>query len=550
MGKSTKTLVIGLDGVSFNVLTPLIGKGLMPNIAGIMDRGCHGELLSTIPPFTAPAWASFMTGLNPGKHGVISFLESVAGQWDDGSSQGRTSGSDGMGGDKLWDILSAYGRRLIVINVPFTYPPQEINGLMITGMMTPTQSEIFTYPSELKDSLKDYVIDISLEKGLDWLIAHEELGRNGIYEKSLGILRSREEAVLRLMNQYEWDFLMVVFTATDRILHFFWEYFEIEQDRFAEPVETFFQYLDKVIGEVAGQLSTDDNLLIISDHGFDKAPQKALNINSWLHQMGWLQPVSGRSVGGISSRLFHKRTVRSIAKKLLPQKARNYIRREMNSNLEGFVDRSKTKAYYVPLYNHVCGIAVNRAAMSENGVVAEEEYEAFRDEIISRSLEITDPDSGQRIIDKALRREEVYSGEFMERIPDIIIFLKESEYMGSSMFEGKITMPIQRSKTGDHKEEGIFIFSGPNAQKGYVRDHKSIIDIAPTICHLMGVPLSEAYDGKVIENAIKPEFMAEYPVQHRNISRELAAYRKTKDDLVVDEDTETVKERLKALGYL
>ncbi len=549
MGKDARTLVIGLDGVSFNVLTPLIEKGLMPNIKQIMDQGGYGDLLSTVPPFTAPAWASFITGLNPANHGVLSFTESETDGSDNDQSQKRTLKASDIKGEKLWDILSAYNKRIIVINVPLTYAPEEVNGVMVTGMMTPSQSEDFTYPSHLKDELKDYLIDVTLDKGDDWLITNERLGREGIYKKSVEILESRERAVLQLMEQYDWDFLMVVFTATDRVLHFLWEYFDSNQNKFKAELETFFQYLDKVMGKVIGQLSESDNLLIISDHGFDKAPQKALSLDLWMNHMGWLKPVSIRSIGGLSSRMYHKRVLRSMVRKLAPRKVRNYIRREIYSSLEHFIDRSRAKAYYVPMYSYVCGIMVNRDAMSENDAVTDEEYEAFRDEIIRKSLEIIDPDTRQQVIEKALRREEVYSGELMERIPDVIIFLKP-EYMGSSMLESKFIMPIQRLKTGDHKEEGIFIFAGPNAQKGHLRDHKSIADIAPTICHLMGVPVSEAYDGKVIEHAIRPQFMAEHPVQYRDISQELATYKKMKNNPTVDEDTETVKERLKALGYL
>ncbi len=148
MRKDARTLVIGLDGISFNVLIPLMEKGLMPNVKQIMDQGCYGDLLSTVPPFTAPAWASFITGLNPANHGILSFVEDETDD-DSGLSRKRTLKASDIKGEKLWDILSAYKKKIIAINVPFTYAPQEINGIMITGIMTPSQSEDFTYPTHI-----------------------------------------------------------------------------------------------------------------------------------------------------------------------------------------------------------------------------------------------------------------------------------------------------------------------------------------------------------------------------------------------------------------
>ncbi len=420
---------------------------------------------------------------------------------------------------------------------------------MIAGMMTPSQSEGFTYPAHIKGELKDYLIDITLDKGEDWVITNETLGTEGIYKKSMDVLKSREKAVLQLMERHDWDFLMAVFTATDRIMHFLWEYFASNQSKFVEEVETFFQYLDKVIGEIVERLSEDDNLLIVSDHGFDKAPQKVINVNSWLHQMEWLQPISNRFISNAPSRLFQKQAFRSTIKKLMPRKMRNYLRREISGSLKIAVNWSKTKAYYIPMYNYVCGIGINRLSVRENGIVAEEEYETLRDEIINRSLEIVDSDTGQEIVEKALRREDIYSGKFIGKIPDVIIFLKP-EYMGSPLLDSKLISPAQRLKTGDHKEEGIFIFSGPNAQRGCLHGDQSITDIPPTICCLMGLPVNKAYDGKVIEKAIRSEFIEDYPSQHEDISEKLAAYKKERKIINIDEYTETVKERLEALGYL
>src|SRR5215831_14739608 len=143
---SKRVLFIGLDGSTFDVLDPLVNKGLMPSLKRFTEEGVRGPLETTIPPITPTAWVSWMTGKNPGKHGVFEFLLRRAGSGDLPDVPVSSHSRDGV---PFWDVLGQMGKRAIVTNVPCTYPPSMVNGLMVSDFLTPRGRRDFTYPDSL-----------------------------------------------------------------------------------------------------------------------------------------------------------------------------------------------------------------------------------------------------------------------------------------------------------------------------------------------------------------------------------------------------------------
>jgi predicted AlkP superfamily phosphohydrolase/phosphomutase len=145
-----KVIVIGLDGATLDLILPWVQKGLLPNFQRIIKKGIWGHLTSTIPPFTAPAWTSFMTGKNPGKHGIYDFMVREPGTYT--SSSVNASFCDA---DSLWRIIGSEGKKVGVINVPMTYPPEEVNGFLISGMLTPSNTDTFSHPGN-KETVRQF----------------------------------------------------------------------------------------------------------------------------------------------------------------------------------------------------------------------------------------------------------------------------------------------------------------------------------------------------------------------------------------------------------
>src|SRR4030065_410257 len=144
-----RTIVIGLDGATFDLILPWVEQGHLPSFRRLIEEGSWGELESTMPPLTGPAWSSFITGKNPGKHGIYDFMYR-----DPKGYRSITINATLRKGPSFWRLLGDQGKRVIVFNVPVTYPPEEVNGIMISGFPTPPKSKDFVYPPELREDLE------------------------------------------------------------------------------------------------------------------------------------------------------------------------------------------------------------------------------------------------------------------------------------------------------------------------------------------------------------------------------------------------------------
>ena len=155
-----RVLVIGLDGVTFDLLGPWIEAGELPNLRRLMEQGAWGRLQTTMPPISSSSWSSFLTGVNPGKHGIFDFARRVPGTYDQ-----ELTNAARRHGRSLWRILSDAGRRVGVVNVPMTFPPEPVNGFLISGMDAPQISNAYSFPAILANDLRErfggYRVDVS-----------------------------------------------------------------------------------------------------------------------------------------------------------------------------------------------------------------------------------------------------------------------------------------------------------------------------------------------------------------------------------------------------
>ncbi len=147
-----RVIVIGLDGATFDLILPWVKEGCLPTFKRLMEEGVWGELKSTIPPLTGPAWSLFMTGKNQGKHGIFDFMVRNPEGYD-----WITINATFRKGRSFWNFLEEEGRRAIVFNVPVTYPPEHGKGAMVSGFLTPPGAEDFIFPPELGKKLEKEV---------------------------------------------------------------------------------------------------------------------------------------------------------------------------------------------------------------------------------------------------------------------------------------------------------------------------------------------------------------------------------------------------------
>jgi len=477
--ENRKVMVIGLDGATWDLLEPWARNNKLPALKELMEKGCYGPLESTIPHVTPPAWTSITTGKNPAKHGIFDFM-GIKREKDGWSLSLYTSRSKRA--REIWDYLNG---KSIVVNVPLTYPSREINGIMVTGMYTPDIDSEFTYPREIKEDILKLFPDYKIE--LSWA---EYEGKKQKFLEDL--YKMTEERVNLFWHFFEmdWNFFFFVFVGTDRLQHIVWDEGELLK---------YYRYLDDFLGEVIEKIREDrTNLLLVSDHGFAKII-KEVHINSILHQEGYLKLKTGQMSGFLRKLGLSKEGLTKILLKYklnkfydrLPPRVLHIVRKTIpgRSNPVYDFDLKNSKAIMV---------GTGSIYITEDNKHQKKEIEK---EIIEKLENLTDPDTGEKIIERVFRKEEVYSGNLMSKAPDLIILPKKGYSLIHSVSDIAVEKP--QFKKADHALNGIFLAYGPDIKEGIQIRGAKIYDIAPTILHMFGLPIPDDMDGRVLKEIFK-----------------------------------------------
>jgi len=559
---TNRILVVGLDGATFDVINPLIAKGKLANLHKLIRDGASGPLKSTIPPVSALAWPSFYTGKNPGKHGIYGFTRLKPGTYNIEPVNAAHRHSDA-----IWSLLSRGGKKGVVINVPITYPADAINGYFISGMDAPALNDYSIYPSALKHEIIQEVGRYTIECDL-WRSLTYKAGKKVLRElRKTEYLRTQTAEYL--MKKIDWDYLIIVFVASDRVQHFFWHctdpfhprYNEKGAKAYRNAIGEAFAYLDSYLGYLLSLVNDSDTVLVLSDHGmipFDRI-LPLIDMNEVLSILGYLKYNKIRRGASVNLLLRGWR----IGKSILPLRFRQYIKKKLpdfrsSSHFSEVIDWNNSKAF-APFFDEVTagGVCINLKGREPSGIVeAGKSYEDIRNELISKLEDIRHPLTGKRIILKVYRREEIYSGDHLRDAPDLVIKWDEEDiFTGQDMEEGLWSGSKKKKgrkrdlgeHTGEHAQNGIFIAKGGNIKKGTTIREASILDIAPTILFMKQQPVPTDMDGRVLEEIFESKFLKENTVSYIDPKIDEMA---TSNFEYSEHEKQAIKNRLKDLGYL
>ncbi len=496
----TKVIVIGLDGVCLDFLLPWINRGELPYLEKLLGSGVYSELQSTIPPYTAPAWISLVTGKNPAKHGVFDFFKAQGQQ----TSRTLVSSLDNNA-ETIWDYLSEAGKRCIVINMPITHPARRINGILIPGYLAPEPPTC--YPPDIlrkvEQALGEYRI---YSKNEDQRVSPKKK-----LQGYMEVTKLRKDAAIFLGKKYGWDFLMVQFQKTDAVFH------DFVNEKY---ILTFYKFIDQCIRELVEALAADATTFLVSDHGMGKWDY-IFYVNSWLRKEGYLQTrglethrsslelekerLTGADVSSIRYHLFNK-LMNCLARtgisgervgSWLSSLHMGFLRSMVPSSLIAKVPRvaidEESSLAYCPSSTSF-GLKIK---LHDN-----DRYQGFRNHLIEKLRTITGP-KGTVVFDSVLPREEYYHGPYIDSAPDILLVPKEMTCVVSdSVFDKNFLAHRNYS----HRINGFFTGASHDiANSGYLGTVLSIFDIAPTILHIMGLPVPDDMDGRVLKELFKED---------------------------------------------
>jgi predicted AlkP superfamily phosphohydrolase/phosphomutase len=544
-----RVLVIGLDGATWDLMTPWIEAGKLPNLAKLQQKGAAGPLASTIHPVTTPAWISFMTGRTQGQHGVYDHVRRRPGSYDI-----EIVDATKIQSPLIFDYLGAHGMKSVAINIPMTYPPRPIAGALVSGLFASAVGPNITSPPTLYDRIAtvapDYVVHPDFQPR-----AADPLGQ--YRDDLLGSITSRFTVAETLLAEHEWHLGAVVFTATDQVQHAFWHCMGDEASAYESAVFDVYQRIDENLPRLLRFADENTLVLILSDHGGGPL-QAMVNLNRWLADEGWL---AFRQSGGVKQRSRLINQAAHAYKTYLPHSVRAWIRRtlpgpfkqakeQMESALFGdAIAWEETRVYSLG----ACGsIFVNLRGREPAGLVAPgNEYEALCQEVSERLMTLKTP-GGKPLVKQVLRREELYHGPFLADAPDLIIVWHDYGYWGRARYDQSApelfetdfhwdfgVLPI----SGTHRPEGILMATGPGVAAGHSITGAKLIDLTPTMMAFLGIPVPRGLDGCVLESIFGPGSLS-------ITYDETDAVLEQGDFAFSAEEEAKIKQHLTDLGYL
>jgi predicted AlkP superfamily phosphohydrolase/phosphomutase len=552
----SRVFVIALDGATFDVIKPWMQAGDLPNLQGLVQSGVHGALESTYPPLTGPAWGSFMTGKTPANHGVLEFFRRAA----NGYNQFLNSRED-FDGRSIWRVLSDAGKKVGVLSVPATYPPEAVNGFMVTGLLTPRQPDVtFTYPLELGEELD--------EKLGGYLLQHTEKylqdDPTRLIREEQAILNNRVDAALYLMQNKSWDFFILHILGTDVMQHGFWHFMDPTHPqydpklraRYGSPIFDFWKQVDKRLGDVLAKLPPDAYVMVMSDHGFGPVV-KYVNFNVWLLRTGFLQ--LKRDVWSrlryLAFRLgynyamafrvgFRLGIVRQVIR--LGRGKQKSLQREVFLSLDD-VDWRRTQVYSVGNFGQMY---VNLKGREPQGCVSPgDDYERVLQRLEDALRAMRAPETNEPVIAEIWRGSDLFKGKYVDRAPDLFFFTRDMKYkaMGLTDFGSNRVFDDLYGTHAHHRMNGLFILRGPGVRQGEQIQGARLIDLAPTIYSLMGVPIPQDLDGQPLHRVFVPS----YEITPHYESGPVDYFVKPDAEQVYSPEEEAaVAEQLRNLGYV
>jgi predicted AlkP superfamily phosphohydrolase/phosphomutase len=555
-----RVFVLGLDGATWDVLRPLVKLGHLPRLARLIEQGAAGDLHSVFPPLSPVAWTALMTGKNPGKHGIFEFLEPAHDPLG-----GRVNSSRAIQAELVWEIAQRHCKVAVVGGIPLSYPPRRTlaPGFFLGDFLSPASAHDFTTDPALLAELERAVGPYR-----PWSTAVHDGGREAETLADLTAMLDQHLKTVRfLMNRCEWDLFLFNLMATDRIQHELWHAWDpthpAAQGRDLAAVRQgfidFWHRLDEGIGTIADALPPDTALLLLSDHGFGPIAWY-VNFNIWLLERGDLALHDSLYVR--QKRWFYERGVtpewlyqRMVSLGLAGQRVGRFRGKQM-SPLERLaqsiflsrrhVDWARTRAYAQGNFGQ---IFLNVRGRQPQGCVEPADIRPLLEDLKAGLHAIAHPETGEPLVERVYERDELYHGPHAGLAPDLTVVIGDWTYrtIGLHDFTTNRFISPAFGPTGDHRMEGVLVAAGRPFRPGAAPIQATLLDVAPTILHLLGVPIPDDMDGRVLNEILDP---TRTPAHSHAPSVATPATEVPVPMAYTEEEDAEIQQRLADLGYL
>ncbi len=500
--QKTKVLLIGIDGATWKVMTPLIEQGKLPNIKQLMDKGAWGNLETEQPLCSEVIWTTISTGKSPKKHGITNRL-----MQDPDTGDMVTASSDMVKVKRIWSILSENKKKVGMIGYRMSWPPDKVNGIMISDRI---DKEYYLS--------KDYSCPPFAE-----LCSKEEFDKFfkirdrlfppwGKGKKDIRSVEERDNFMVNfsrhIIQKHDFDFFSLYIYGTDVLSHLFWKYLfperftisEKQITQYKDVINDYYIFCDDVIGDLLKRVDEETIIIIVSDHGFGTEPRAHYYIFYDLYSFLDLCGLTKIEINSKTASLEIKnnkstrdvKTVK-IAGALTPEE---FI--EAREKAKTILESVKIKEINIPVFYI--------ARDTQDGFVIEIDYH-YLNQDISYHIRVKDKDYEIK--------------EFLSPYPF----------------------------SGNHDKQGIIIVSGKNISQNKTLETATIYDITPTILYVMGLPVAKDMKGKVLIEAMDNDLLRRNPIRYID-TYETGEKKKVEKPVRSPQDEERLIEMMRSLGYI
>jgi predicted AlkP superfamily phosphohydrolase/phosphomutase len=482
-----RVIVIGFDGLEPTMVRKYVAEGSLPTFSHLIKDGGFGDLITVLPPSSASAWTSAVTGVNPGKHGIYGFLKTAG---EDAGATAVFNTSKDRGFAPVWEILGHYGRRSYVVNIPLSSPADSLNGLMIAGFPHASDDEqSYYWPKSLGKMLGDYSFDA-------FRVTCAKNREDRFLTKMQSIAAERLNLGVKLFDQGGWDLFWLVFTFPDRYQHYMWKYMDpnhpmydpISGPIYGGEIRNAYIMADNYLAEFMKRMQEDDLLIVMSDHGFGP--------------------------------LYY--TVN----------ANNFLQRTLGST-----DEVKCADFFG-----------GKFLIDVSGPGSEERYLSIRKRLIEGLRDLRDPMLGEPIVDSIYVKEDIYQGPYLSTAPDVLAFEKPGYLFFTLPKTPDLRLldsgpSPDKAFSGFHRRRGTIGLYGKYVVPGKTIEAR-IVDVPAIIYCYLGVPAPRDMDGKVPASV----FMDEGSGAFQLVRSEEPGYRRPTG--LNGQDSQKIEKQLRAVGYI
>jgi predicted AlkP superfamily phosphohydrolase/phosphomutase len=532
---TARVVLIGLDGGTFATLDALMEEGDMPFLKQFLASGVRGKLLSVIPPLTPPGWASLITGRTPGNHGVMDFFRFESSD----SHYIRLVDSRDVKCETLWSMINRQGLRATVLNFPLMTPPRPLAGNMVPGWAPGRYLHRLCFPREIYDKIKTVSGFNAKELAMDPKIEGKAIEGSSReeYEDWIHFHIRREKqwlAILRyLMQEDPCDLTAMLFDGVDKLQHLLWRFIDPRympthpsawEQKIRELCLDYFRQLDGLIAEIVAMAGPEASIFLASDHGFGPSTE-VFYINTWLHRQGYLTWAADASEDTSEA---------------------GRLGLGMIGRSPSMIDWSRTTAYALTPSSNGIHIAV--AGQRGQQGIDSTAYESVRAMLMERLCQLTDPETGGRVVTQVWTREEAFQGAQREMAPDLTLSLRDGGFV--SILKSHVVLKPRPEVVGTHRPQGIFMAKGPEIRRALSLPALSITDVAPTLLYTLGLPIPKDLEGHVAEQIFEPAALQARPIRLSEPTCVPEAFPAWPDHQEDKDGEAQVLARLKNLGYV